>query len=410
MPHAALDAALRPALNERRARALYRRRRTLASPQQPELVVDGQPRVGFCSNDYLGLANHPAVVTAFRNAAGRYGVGSGASHLVCGHSAEHHALEEELADFLGRERALLFSTGYMANLGAVTALVGKGDAIFEDRLNHASLLDAGLLSGARFQRFLHNDPHHLKRRLEKTTAHRQLVAVDGVFSMDGDIAPLSELSRVAHEHSAWLMVDDAHGFGCLGETGAGTLEHLGVTEAEVPIYMGTLGKALGTAGAFVAGSDALIETLIQFSRSYIYTTALPPAVAAATRASLKLVREEGWRRTVLQERIAQFRQGARQHGLNLMASDTAIQPIWVGEDERALALANALETRGIWVAAIRPPTVPPGSARLRITLSAAHSESQVTQLLAALADSKAEVDRLDSNRSGADVGTDEVTP
>ncbi len=387
MAHASLDAALQPALVARRAQSLYRQRRTLASPQEPEVVVDGHRYIGFCSNDYLGLANHPDVIAAFKSGAEELGVGSGASHLVCGHSREHHALEEELAAFCGRERALLFSTGYMANLGAVTALVGKGDAIFEDRLNHASLLDAGLLSGARFQRFTHNDPDHLERRLASSEAERRLIAVDGVFSMDGDCAPLPELARVSNAHGGWLMVDDAHGFGCLGGRGAGTLEAQGVGEAEVPVYMATLGKALGTAGAFVAGSEALIETLIQFARSYIYTTALPPAVAAATRASLRLVQEESWRRVQLSERIAQFREGARALGLTLMDSHTAVQPVLIGDDRRALALAGALEQKGYWVVAIRPPTVPKGSARLRVTLSASHTQAQVAGLLSALADS-----------------------
>ncbi len=387
MAHASLDAALQPALAARRAQSLYRRRRTLASPQGPEVVVDGHRYIGFCNNDYLGLANHPDVIAAFKAGAEELGVGSGASHLVCGHSREHHALEEELAAFCGRERALLFSTGYMANLGTVTALVGKGDAIFEDRLNHASLLDAGLLSGARFQRFTHNDPDHLERRLASLDAERRLIAVDGVFSMDGDCAPLPELARVSNAHGGWLMVDDAHGFGCLGGRGAGTLEAQGVGEAEVPVYMATLGKALGTAGAFVAGSEALIETLIQFARSYIYTTALPPAVAAATRASLRLVQEESWRRVQLNERIAQFREGARALGLTLMDSHTAVQPVLIGDDRRALALAGALEQKGYWVVAIRPPTVPKGSARLRVTLSASHTQAQVAGLLSALAES-----------------------
>ncbi len=387
MAHASLDAALQPALAARRAQSLYRRRRTLASPQGPEVVVDGHRYIGFCSNDYLGLANHPDVTAAFKAGADALGVGSGASHLVCGHSREHHALEEELAAFCGRERALLFSTGYMANLGTVTALVGKGDAIFEDRLNHASLLDAGLLSGARFQRFTHNDPDNLERRLASSEAERRLIAVDGVFSMDGDCAPLPELARVSNTHGGWLMVDDAHGFGCLGERGAGTLEALGVGEAEVPVYMATLGKAFGTAGAFVTGSEALIETLIQFARSYIYTTALPPAVAAATRASLRLVQEEPWRRVQLNERIAQFREGATALGLTLMDSHTAVQPVLIGDDRRALALAGALEQKGYWVVAIRPPTVPKGSARLRVTLSASHTRAQVDGLLSALAES-----------------------
>jgi len=381
-----MEAALAPALAERQVRSQYRRRRCLESPQGPRLRLDDRELINFCSNDYLGLANHPEVTHALAEAAGRWGLGSGASHLVCGHSHEHQALEEELAAFCGRERALLFSTGYMANLGAVTALVGRGHGVFEDRLNHASLLDAGLLSGARFQRFAHNDPQDLAERLTASSASRKLVVVDGVFSMDGDAAPLTELALVAEREGAWLMVDDAHGFGCLGPNGAGSLEAQGLSQRQVPVLMGTLGKALGGFGAFVAGSDTLIETLIQFARSYIYTTALPPAVAAATRVSLHLVQSESWRREHLNHLIVRFRKGAEQLGLELMDSATAIQPLIVGDDARALTLSERLQARGYWVAAIRPPTVPKGSARLRVTLSAAHSREQVDGLLAALAD------------------------
>ena len=382
-----MEAALAPALAERRARSQYRRRRCLDSPQGPRLRLDGRELINFCSNDYLGLANHPQVIEALTQAAGRWGLGSGASHLVCGHSREHQALEEELAAFCGRERALLFSTGYMANLGAITALVGRGHAVFEDHLNHASLLDAGLLSGARFQRFAHNDPQDLAERLAASPAERKLVAVDGVFSMDGDTAPLTELAALAERAGAWLMVDDAHGFGCLGARGAGSLEAQGLSQREVPILMGTLGKALGSFGAFVAGSETLIETLIQFARSYIYTTALPPAVAAATRVSLRLVQTEAWRREHLNCLIARLRSGAEHLGLTLMDSATAIQPLIIGDDARALALSERLQARGYWVAAIRPPTVPKGSARLRVTLSAAHSQEQLDGLLTALAQS-----------------------
>jgi len=382
-----MEAALAPALAERRASSQYRHRRCLDSPQGPHLRLDGRELINFCSNDYLGLANHPEVTDALAQAAGRWGLGSGASHLVSGHSREHQALEEELAAFCGRERALLFSTGYMANLGAMTALVGRGQAVFEDRLNHASLLDAGLLSGARFQRFAHNDPEDLAARLAASSARRKLVAVDGVFSMDGDAAPLAELAALAEREGAWLMVDDAHGFGYLGREGAGSLEAQGLSQREVPVLMGTLGKALGSFGAFVAGSDTLIETLIQFARSYIYTTALPPAVAAATRVSLRLVQSEGWRREHLHRLIARFRSGAKDLGLALMDSVTAIQPLIVGDDARALALSERLQAQGYWVAAIRPPTVPKGSARLRVTLSAAHSQEQLDGLLAALGES-----------------------
>lgn len=377
-------------LDERRSLSRYRVRPQIGSPQGPELVVDGERYTAFCSNDYLGLASHPDVVEAMRSAASRFGVGSGASHLVCGHSAEHHALEQELAAFCGRERALVFSTGYMANLGAVTALVGRGDHILEDRLNHASLLDAGLLSGARFSRFLHSDIDSLRSRLDKSAGGRILIAVDGVFSMDGDIAPLTEQAALAREYGAWLMVDDAHGLGCLGERGGGTTELLGLGSDDVPVLMGTLGKALGTFGAFIAGSGLLIEALIQLARPYIYTTALPPPVAAATRRSLQLVAEEPWRRQHLQALITQFRQGAERLGLPLLPSDTAIQPILVGADADALAVSQALRQRGYWVSAIRPPTVAEGRARLRVTLTAAHSRRQVEGLLNALAELKGE--------------------
>ncbi len=381
-----LEHILAPALSERRATHRYRHRRMLETPQLPELVVDGKSYLAFCSNDYLGLANHPAVIKSLQSAAERFGVGSGASHLVNGHSSEHHALEEELAAFCGRERALLFSTGYMANLGAITALVAQGDAVFEDRLNHASLLDAGLLSSARFQRFLHNDLDNLQTRLEKTEAARKLIVVDGVFSMDGDFAPLPQLAQLAQQHNAWLMVDDAHGFGCFGQRGGGTAEHFGLTQAQLPILMGTLGKAFGTFGAFIAGSEVLIETLIQFARPYIYTTAMPPAVAAATRTSLQLLQQESWRREHLQQLIARFRHGAAEIGLQLLDSASPIQPIILGDEARALAFSEELAARGFLVIAIRPPTVPVGSSRLRVTLSAAHSVAQVDALLNALTD------------------------
>lgn len=367
-------------LDERKAAHLYRQRRTLESAQQPQVQVEGQSCLGFCSNDYLGLANHSAVIQAFKQAADEYGVGSGASHLVLGHSRLHQQLEDALAEFTGRPRALLFSTGYMANLGAVNALLGKRDGVIEDRLNHASLLDAGLLSGARFQRYRHNDIPHLTACLEKP-AERKLVVTDGVFSMDGDLANLPEISSTVQAHNAWLMVDDAHGFGCLGEQGGGVAEHFSLGIDAVPVLVGTLGKAFGTAGAFVAGSEALIETLIQHARTYIYTTAIPPAVAAATLASLALVKNGQARREHLQNLIQQFRRGAEQLGLQLMDSMTPIQPILIGDSERALSISQQLEAQGLFVSAIRPPTVPAGTARLRVTLTASHTQDQVEQLL-----------------------------
>lgn len=370
-------------LAARRAEHLYRQRPLLESPQGPEVIVDGKPLLAFCNNDYMGLASHPEVIAAWQAGAERWGVGGGASHLVIGHSTPHHALEEALAEFTGRPRALLFSNGYMANLGTVTALVGQGDTVLEDRLNHASLLDAGLLSGARFSRYLHNDCNSLASRLDKAVGDT-LVVTDGVFSMDGDVADLPALAKAAKAKNAWLMVDDAHGFGPLGTNGAGIVEHFGLGIDDVPVLIGTLGKSFGTAGAFVAGSEELIETLIQFARPYIYTTSQPPALACATLKSLELLRTEHWRREYLTALIKQFRAGAQALGLELMDSFTPIQPILIGDSGRALRLSQLLRERGVMVTAIRPPTVPAGSARLRVTLSAAHSEAQVQLLLQAL--------------------------
>lgn len=347
--------------------------------------VDGTELLAFCSNDYLGLADHPRVVAVFVAAAREWGVGSGASHLVSGHCREHHALEEELAAFVRRPRALLFSTGYMANLAVVTALLGRGDRVFEDRLNHASLLDAGLASGARFSRYPHADVAGLTARLERAGTGRAMVATDGVFSMDGDVAPLAGLAAACRTHGASLFVDDAHGLGVLGATGRGSLEAAGVDGADVPILMGTLGKAFGTFGAFVAGSHELIETLLQTARTYIYTTALPPAVAAATRASLRVMQEEPGRRPRVLQHVARFRREVASLGLQLLESGTPIQPIVFGSEAATVAASDALRARGLWVPAIRPPTVPAGSSRLRITFSAAHADADVDLLVEALA-------------------------
>jgi 8-amino-7-oxononanoate synthase len=389
----AFDLAAR--LAERRAADLYRQRPLLQSPQGPQVVVDGQPLLAFCSNDYLGLANHPEVIEAWRDGAARWGVGGGASHLVIGHSTPHHQVEEALAELTGRPRALLFSTGYMANLGAITALVGQGDTVLQDRLNHASLLDGGLLSGARFSRYLHNDSASLASRLDKATGNT-LVVTDGVFSMDGDCADLPALAKVAKARGAWLMVDDAHGFGTLGANGGGLVEQHGLGIEDVPVLIGTLGKACGTSGAFVAGSEELIEALVQFARPYIYTTSQPPALACATLKALTLLREQAWRREHLAGLIRQFREGAEQIGLTLMDSHTAIQPILIGDAARAMALSQRLRERGLLVTAIRPPTVPAGSARLRVTLSAAHSEAQVQLLLNALAECYSPLESADA--------------
>ncbi|MGB5177237.1 MAG: 8-amino-7-oxononanoate synthase [Gammaproteobacteria bacterium] len=371
-------------LQARRDQQLYRERLIVEGPQGVTVRVDGRDYLSFCSNDYLGLANHPEVVAAFHRGVDEFGCGSGAAHLITGHSRAHHALEEELADFVQRPRALLFSTGYSANLGVLASLLGRGDRVFEDRLNHASLLDAARLSRARLIRYQHNDATGLASQLATSPQCEYLVATDGVFSMDGDQAPLTDLSAVAAQHAAWLMVDDAHGLGVLGPQGRGSVAQAGLGMNAVPILMGTLGKAFGTFGAFVAGSHDLIETLSQQARTYMYTTAPPPAVACATRAALQRVRADDWRRVHLQQLVERFRSGARQLGLALGDSQTPIQPLLVGAAGQALRLGQRLRERGILISAIRPPTVAEGSSRLRITFSAAHSEAQVEQLLAAL--------------------------
>ncbi|MEY6434092.1 8-amino-7-oxononanoate synthase [Thioalkalicoccus limnaeus] len=360
----------------------YRARRVVEGPQGPLVCVAGRQLLNFSSNDYLGLANHPELVAALGRAAGRWGVGSGAAHLITGHSGAHQALEEALAAFTGQPRALLFSTGYMANLGVISALAGRGDNVWEDRLNHASLIDGALLSRARLRRYRHLDAADLAGRLGVDRA--RLIATDGVFSMDGDLAPLPALAEVADRAGVWLLVDDAHGLGVLGAHGRGSFEHWGLAPRPDRILMATLGKALGTFGAFVAGSEELIETLIQRSRTYVYTTATPPALAEATRVALAIAEREDWRRTHLHALIARFRAGAAQLGLPLAASTTPIQPLIAGSAPRALALSRHLERAGLLVAAIRPPTVPEGQARLRITLSAAHDEAAVDRLLEAL--------------------------
>ena len=376
---------LQQVLATKRNQHLYRATRIANSPQQPQRIIDGRNILTFCSNDYLGLANHPLVIKAFQQAANEFGVGAGAAHLVQRHTRLHQALEERLAVFTQRDRALLFSTGYMANLGVVNALVERHDTVYQDRLNHASLIDAGLLSGAKLIRYPHNDMTNLTQRLTAQTQGQALILSDGVFSMDGDKAPLKELVQLAQQHDAWLMVDDAHGFGVLGQTGAGLVEEQGLTQDELPILMGTLGKALGTSGAFVAGNEDLIEYLVQTARTWIFTTAQPAAIAAATLASLNLLTTESWRRDHLRQLIYYFTQSAQTLNLPLLPSATPIQPLLVGSSEKALHMSQQLEAQGIMVVAIRPPTVPPNTARLRITLSAAHTFADIDRLLEALA-------------------------
>jgi len=376
---------LKKSLRERKKQHRYRTRRITQSPQQIEMKIDGKHVISFCSNDYLGLANNPQTKQASIDAINTYGVGSGSAHLVNGHSLAHHQLEEELADFTGYPCALLFSTGYMANLGLCQALLEKGDYVFEDRLNHASLIDAGLLSDARLQRYLHNDISSLQKKIDKAdNDSEKLVLSDGVFSMDGDIANLPALAKICKKTQSWLMVDDAHGFGTLGETGRGSLEHYSMKNTAVPIYMATLGKALGTSGAFIAGSEDLIETIIQQARTYIYTTAMPPAIAEATRCNLQIIKNEPRHLHNLHNNIAYFKQCCNESSLPITMSDTAIQPLIIGDNKKALSISQQLFEQGFLVTAIRPPTVPEGTARLRITLSAKHTHEHIDKLVAAL--------------------------
>ncbi len=372
---------------------LYRSRRLVETPQGVTLNINGKKLVNFCSNDYLGLANHPDVKQVFKKAVDEYGVGSGASQLVTGHQKPHHALEEELADFFGRERALLFSTGYMANLGVLSALTERKDEIFEDKLNHASLIDAALLSRAELTRFAHKDNQVLATQLVMSKAKTKFVISDGVFSMDGDKADLMALVNITKKNNAVLMIDDAHGIGVLGKSGRGIIEEVDadISQSDLPVLVGTFGKAFGTFGAFVAGSEALIENLINFSRSYIYTTAMPAAVAEATHASLKLIKQGDGLREKLQARITQFRNGCDELGIPVAAAPeygdhTAIQPLIVGSADRAIKLSEVLQKKSLLISAIRPPTVPQNTSRLRITFSANHTKEHVNALLSALSD------------------------
>ena len=403
---------LKSELDERATQGLLRSRRTLATPQSPHIVVDGKPYLAFCSNDYLGLASRPELTAALQQGAQQWGVGAGAAHLVSGHFGPHHELEQQLAAFVGKPAALLFSTGYMANLGVVQALVGKGDTVFADKLNHASLNDAMLLSRAETRRYRHGDMAQLAQLLAQTQSGRKLVITDAVFSMDGDMAPLRELLALCEQHDAWLYVDDAHGFGVLGEQGRGSLfesksppapplqsGEFKVAAALHPplakggrgdlnspriIYMATLGKAAGVSGAFIAAEQVVIDTLVNHAHSYVYTTATPPALSIALLQSLQLISQGDALRAHLHRLIAQLRSGMADLPWQLMPSETAIQPLLIGDNMQSLKLSEGLRERGIWVAAIRPPTVPQGTARLRITLSVAHTETDVDQLIGAL--------------------------
>lgn len=382
--------ALEAPLARREADGLYRRRRVVTARDGAVVEVDGRRLVEFCSNDYLGLATHPDVAAARAAAARASGAGAGASHVVTGHHTHHHELEDAIARFTGRERALLFSTGYMANLGIGAAFARRGTVVVEDRLNHASLLDAGRAYGARTRRYAHGDADAARARLQAAGDGPKVLFTDGVFSMDGDIAPLPGLASACADHDAWLVVDDAHGLGVVGASGRGSIEHYRLSPRDVPVLMGTLGKAFGSFGAFVAGSDAVIETLIQFARTYIYTTALPPAVAAAARAAITIADSDPEPRRRVHANVAHFRSALATAGLESTAHpDTPIQPVIVGGARRAVEVSDALERCGYWVTAIRPPTVPEGAARLRVTLSAAHDDDQIDGLVAALAEALA---------------------
>jgi len=371
-------------LLQRKQQGLYRSRKVSQGPQGREIILNEQRVLNFSSNDYLGLANHPAVKESFMTATQQYGVGSGAAHLVNGHTQAHHALEEELASFSGYPRALLFSTGYMANLGVAQSLCSKNSSIIEDKLNHASLLDAANISSARLIRYLHRDYNNLQDKLRNCESTEKLVSSDSVFSMDGDEADIRQMIKHCQTYDARLMLDDAHGFGVLGKDGRGSLSHQQITTSNVSVYMATLGKALGTAGAFVAGSEELIETLIQTARCYIYTTAMPAAIAEATRTSLHLLVNENWRQQALNKNIEFFKTLATQAELKLLESDTAIQPIIIGDAKLAMDISQQLFNQGFHVAAIRPPTVPKNTARLRVTLRADHIKEDIERLISAV--------------------------
>lgn len=372
-------AALQTALEKREAEGLLRQRRLLDSPQAETIQTNSQQYLSFCSNDYLGLANHPDLIRTMQSAAGEAGVGSGASNLITGHHRYHDMLEKQLASFVQMPAALLFSTGYMANIGVLGALAGRGDAIFADKLNHACLNDGSYYSLADFHRFAHNDVAALEKLLKASDAKRKIVAVDAVFSMDGDIAPLKEYLALCEQYDAYLYIDDAHGFGVLGEHGQGTLNHLQLASPRITM-MATLGKAAGVAGAFVAGEQVVIDYLIQTAKSYVYSTPAPPALSATLSKSVELIAQGDHLRSHLRTLIQQLKSTLNMTKWQLMPSETAVQPLVVGGNHEVLKLSQYLQDKGILVPAIRPPTVPKNTARLRISLSAAHKEADVIQL------------------------------
>jgi 8-amino-7-oxononanoate synthase len=387
--------ALQNELNQRETDGLLRQRRLLDSPQAENIVANGAQYLSFCSNDYLGLANHPKLIAAMQAAAGDSGVGSGASNLITGHHRYHDELEKKLAKFVDMPAALVFSTGYMANIGVLGALVGRGDAIFADKLNHACLNDGSYYSLAEFNRFAHNDVAALEKLLKRSTAKRKIIAADAVFSMDGDIAPIPDYLRLCEQYDAYLYMDDAHGFGVLGEHGKGSLSHFQITE-NMPrspriIMMATLGKAAGVAGAFVAGEQVVIDYLIQTAKSYVYSTPAPPALSATLIESVNLIENGDDLRAHLQHLIATLKQNLDLKKWQLMPSVTAVQPLLVGNNYEAVSLSEHLQKRGILVPAIRPPTVPVNTARLRISLSAAHSKNDVLKLAEMLNQAESEL-------------------
>ncbi|WP_339800985.1 8-amino-7-oxononanoate synthase [uncultured Marinobacter sp.] len=372
-------------IEQRKAAGLYRSRRLMAGAHQPRMLADGRPLLGFCSNDYLGLASHPSLVASARDFLKEDGLGGASSHLICGHHQGHHRLEERLADYTQRSSALFFSTGYMANVGVITAVAGKGDTLFSDELNHASIIDGCRLSGATVKIYRHGDVEHLASLMAATEGHK-VVVTDGVFSMDGNIAPLKALADLCCAHDALLVVDDAHGFGCVGPQGRGAVLAAGLSQSQVPLVVGTLGKAFGASGAFVAGPELLLDYLVQKARAYIYTTAMPPALARAAAVAVDLAEQGDDRRAHLQDLITRFRVRAEALGYALMPSATPIQPIMIGDAHQAMAISKALEEQGLLVTAIRPPTVPAGQSRLRVTFSASHTHEDLDRLLAALAE------------------------
>jgi 8-amino-7-oxononanoate synthase len=374
---------LQKELDQRKVDGLLRQRRLLDSPQAEHIVANDKQYLSFCSNDYLGLANHPKLIATMQQAAGDSGVGSGASNLITGHHRYHDELEKKLAKFVGMPAALVFSTGYMANIGVISALMGRGDAVFCDKLNHACLNDGAILSRAEFHRFAHNDVAALEKLLKASKAKHKLIAVDAVFSMDGDIAPIPDYLRLCEQYDAYLYIDDAHGFGVLGEHGKGSLSHFKVKSPRI-IMMATLGKAAGVAGAFVAAQQVVIDYLIQKARSYVYSTPAPPALSATLAASVSLIEQGDDLREHLRHLIQTLKSNLKLKKWQLMPSETAVQPLMVGSNQAALALSEHLQKQGILVPAIRPPTVPVNTARLRISLSAAHTEQDVIKLAHAL--------------------------